>query len=94
MPGTVLHEMQRLWIARERSDEFFGTLVNAYLAAGGQAWGVKAGEDYVDVGTFNGYRAAIGLLNRTGGSPAGWSGSPQTSPAPPRPIHETLHGRP
>ena len=29
---------------------------------GGSAVGVKAGSAYVDVGTLNGYRAAIGLL--------------------------------
>ena len=26
--------------------------------------GVKAGESYVDTGTFNGYRAAMGLLEQ------------------------------
>jgi glucose-1-phosphate thymidylyltransferase len=36
--------------------------VNAYLAAGGEALGVKAGVSYVDVGTLHGYRSAIGLL--------------------------------
>ena len=39
-------------------DEYFGTLVNAYLAQGGRAIGVKAGSAYVDVGTVDGYRAA------------------------------------
>ena len=91
MPGSVLHDLERLWVARERSDEYFGTLVNAYLAEGGQAWGVQAGEDYVDVGTFNGYRAAIGLLSRTGAGPAG---GPRSAAAPARTTHETLHGRP
>jgi len=62
MPGAVFTDLRRLWVARERSDEFIGTLVNAYLAQGGQATGVKAGHAYVDVGTLNGYRAAIGLL--------------------------------
>jgi dTDP-glucose pyrophosphorylase len=64
MPGRLLHELHGLWRARDRSDEYMGTLVNAYLAAGGEAFGVKAGSDYVDVGTFNGYRAAIDLLSR------------------------------
>ena len=36
--------------------------MNAYLARGGQALGVKIGQSYVDVGTFNGYRAATALL--------------------------------
>ena len=63
MPGRVLHELHRLWLARDRSDEYIGTLINAYLAAGGKAVGVKAGSAYVDVGTLNGYRAAINLLD-------------------------------
>lgn len=62
MPGAVLHALHRLWLARERQDEFVGTLVNAYIAGGGIVRGIKAGESYVDVGTFNGYRAALGLL--------------------------------
>jgi dTDP-glucose pyrophosphorylase len=62
MPGAVLHELHALWLERERSDEFFGTLVNAYLARGGQAVGIRAGKSYVDVGTLPGYREAIRLL--------------------------------
>jgi dTDP-glucose pyrophosphorylase len=62
MPGAVFGALHRLWLARGRSDEFIGTLVNAYLSKGGRATGVKAGEAYVDVGTLNGYRAAISLL--------------------------------
>lgn len=64
MPGRVFHELEALWQRPEHGDEYVGTLVNAWLAAGGEAVGVAAGEAYVDVGTFNGYRAAIGLLNR------------------------------
>jgi glucose-1-phosphate thymidylyltransferase len=62
MPGAVFEALRGLWIARHRADEFWGTLVNAYLAQGGEAFGVKAGEAYVDVGTLNGYRAAMSLL--------------------------------
>jgi glucose-1-phosphate thymidylyltransferase len=62
MPGAVFHDLHRLWRAPERGDEYFGTLVNVYLAAGGGAVGVKAGRSYVDVGTLNGYRAAMRLL--------------------------------
>ena len=62
MPGRVLHELRRLWTEREGQDEYMGTLVNAYLANGGRAVGVKVGRSYVDVGTLHGYRAAIGLL--------------------------------
>ncbi|HEV7254292.1 MAG TPA: sugar phosphate nucleotidyltransferase [Mesorhizobium sp.] len=64
MPGHVLHELHALWLERGRQDEFLGTLVNAYLARGGEAVGVKVGTDYVDVGTFNGYRTALSLLAR------------------------------
>ena len=62
MPGRVFGELRSLWLARGRSDEYIGTLVNAYLAAGGEAVGVTSGSAYVDVGTLNGYRAAAALL--------------------------------
>lgn len=62
MPGRVLHELKELWLSRQPRDEFIGTLVNAYIAAGGEAVGIKAGQSYVDVGTFDGYRAAMSLL--------------------------------
>jgi glucose-1-phosphate thymidylyltransferase len=65
MPGHVLQSLRSLWLERERRDEYVGTLVNAYLAAGGSAVGVRSGTSYVDVGTLNGYRAAIGLLAQT-----------------------------
>ncbi len=64
MPGTVFHCLHELWCRRERSDEYFGTLVNAYLESGGAAWGVRAGTSYVDIGTLHGYREAIQLLSR------------------------------
>jgi dTDP-glucose pyrophosphorylase len=62
MPGAVLHELYALWQRRERSDEYIGSLVNAYLAEGGEALAVPAGEVYVDVGTLNGYREAMRVL--------------------------------
>ena len=62
MPGKVLHELYDLWCEPGRRDEYIGTLVNAYLARGGRAEAVRAGESYVDVGTLNGYRQAIQLL--------------------------------
>jgi tRNA (mo5U34)-methyltransferase len=62
MPGHVLHELQALWQARGRRDEYIGTLVNAYIQQGGRALGVRAGEAYVDVGTVHGYREALTLL--------------------------------
>jgi glucose-1-phosphate thymidylyltransferase len=92
MPGRVLADLQRLWVARNREDEYVGTLVNAYLGQGGTAVGIKAGHAYVDVGTLHGYRAAISLLAEAAGdaqetmrgarASLGWpaarrSGSPQ-----------------
>jgi glucose-1-phosphate thymidylyltransferase len=62
IPGRIFASLRRLWIARGCADEYFGTLINAYLAAGGTALGVRAGAAYVDVGTLNGYRAAMALL--------------------------------
>jgi len=61
-PGSVLHALHALWEERGRRDEYFGTLVNAYLARGGVATGIPAGEVYVDVGTLHGYRKASELL--------------------------------
>ena len=69
MPGRVFADLRSLWLARERQDEYIGTLVNAYLQGGGSAVGLKAGEAYVDVGTLHGYRAAISLLSDAGATP-------------------------
>jgi glucose-1-phosphate thymidylyltransferase len=62
MPGRVFRELHALWRARERCDEYIGTLVNAYIAGGGAAIGCKAGESYMDVGTLHGYHAAMLVL--------------------------------
>jgi dTDP-glucose pyrophosphorylase len=62
MPGATLHALHDLWEARERQDEYIGTLVNAWIARGNNAWGVRAGISYVDTGTLNGYRDASRLL--------------------------------
>jgi glucose-1-phosphate thymidylyltransferase len=62
MPGPVLAELEALWRERERKDEYIGTLVNEWLARGGEACAVRAGTAYVDVGTVHGYREAIRLL--------------------------------
>ncbi|KAB0264439.1 sugar phosphate nucleotidyltransferase [Microvirga brassicacearum] len=69
MPGRVLEELRQLWLTRRCEDEYFGTLVNAYLSRGGSALGVKAGHSYVDVGTLNGYRAAMSLLTNAAHEP-------------------------
>lgn len=70
MPGHVFHDLYDLWCRPERGDEYFGTLINAWLAAGGRAQAVRAGQGYVDVGTLHGYRSAIRLLEEGEISPA------------------------
>lgn len=62
LDGRILAALHALWDARGRADEYVGTLVNAWLAAGGLARGVPAGESYVDVGTLHGYREAMRIL--------------------------------
>jgi glucose-1-phosphate thymidylyltransferase len=69
MPGSVYHDLHRLWRRPHRGDEYFGTLVNAWLAGGGHALGIHAGTSYIDTGTLGGYRAAMGLLDPGSGNP-------------------------
>ena len=78
MPGRVFHALHALWLARDREDEYFGTLANAYIAHGGEAVGVRAGEGYVDVGTLHGYREALRLLAASA-RPDGFSVLPDKS---------------
>ena len=63
MPARVFGELHRLWLSRSPRDEYIGTLVNAWLAAGGKARGCRRGLEYVDVGTLSGYHAAMKLLD-------------------------------
>jgi glucose-1-phosphate thymidylyltransferase len=63
MSGAILAELHAHWCARGQRDEYVGTLVNSWLAEGGSARGVCAGQSYVDVGTVQGYREAIVLLS-------------------------------
>jgi glucose-1-phosphate thymidylyltransferase len=63
MPGRTFHELRAFWLRRPERDEYIGTLVNAWLAEGGEAVGVRAGTSYVDVGTLDGYRSAMQVLN-------------------------------
>ena len=80
MSGATLRELHTLWLERQQVDEYVGTLVNAWIAAGGVAHGVRAGRSYVDVGTVRGYREAIRLLTVD---------DPEDVPAPaPRPAAE------
>jgi glucose-1-phosphate thymidylyltransferase len=62
MSASGFRDLSLLWRQRGCTDEYFGTLVNNYLASGGVGIGVKAGESYVDVGTIHGYRTAMALL--------------------------------
>lgn len=79
--GRLLRELFELWSEPGRGDEYFGTLVNAWVARGGRARGVPAGRAYADVGTINGFREAARLVEavklvegseRRGGGPV-WS---------------------
>ena len=80
MPGFILRELFELWSQRERRDEYWGTLVNAYLLGGGEAVAVRAGESYVDIGTLHGYRAALNLLS-TREPKNGSLATPKSAPA-------------
>lgn len=76
LTGAILRELHTLWLRRDRADEYVGTLVNAWLAEGGEARGVPAGEAYVDVGTLHGYREAILELGRRTSEPGEGRGFP------------------
>jgi glucose-1-phosphate thymidylyltransferase len=60
MPGVIFQELHRLWLGR--GDEYIGTLVNAWLAQGGEARAFRGGESYIDVGATDGYFEAVRLL--------------------------------
>jgi glucose-1-phosphate thymidylyltransferase len=64
LPAEELAALHDLWQARGKQDQYLGTLVNDYLARGGEAWAIPRGEKYVDVGTLHGYREAVQLLAR------------------------------
>ena len=64
MPAATFLALRDLWLEPGRGDEYVGTLVNEHLARGGQAIGVRIGERYYDIGTLDGYRAAIATLSQ------------------------------
>jgi glucose-1-phosphate thymidylyltransferase len=64
MPGAVFGSLYELW--RRRGDEYIGTLVNAWLAEGHEAWSVRAGTSYLDVGAMEGYFEAMLTLAQPG----------------------------
>src|SRR5581483_12355845 len=43
MPCAIFHQLHEVWLRPERHDEYFGTLVNQWLAEGGRALGIRAG---------------------------------------------------
>jgi glucose-1-phosphate thymidylyltransferase len=60
--GEAFYRLKLLWESRRRRDEYFGDLLNAFLAEGNVARGKFCGEVYMDVGTLEGYRAAQDYL--------------------------------
>jgi len=62
--GQAFQELKLLWESRHRRDEYIGTLLNAYLAAGNAVRGHHVGETYIDVGTMEGYRQAQDFLRK------------------------------
>jgi glucose-1-phosphate thymidylyltransferase len=72
LPGATLRELHALWRQPGRGDEYLGTLVNAWLARGGAARGLRVGEAYVDVGTLHGYRESLRLLAAQDMAPPGF----------------------
>jgi dTDP-glucose pyrophosphorylase len=71
--GRTLASLAALFHARGGAEPYLGTLVNAWLRADQRrrARGVRAGEGYVDVGTLDGYRRAIRLLQARAGAACG-----------------------
>lgn len=60
--GSAFQALRWLWESRHRNDEYFGTLLNAYIEAGNLVRGYHVGERYMDVGTLEGYRQAQDFL--------------------------------
>lgn len=62
LDGATLRALHDLWQERGSTDQKLGTLVNAWIARGGGARAVRAGEIYLDVSTEDGHRGALELL--------------------------------
>jgi len=60
--GNAFHALKLLWEARHREDQFLGDLLNAFIDAGNIVRGTYSGENYMDVGTIEGYHAAQDFL--------------------------------
>jgi glucose-1-phosphate thymidylyltransferase len=74
--GAAFAALHDLWKERGEQDAYVGTLVNAWLARGGRADAVRAGEAYVDVGTLHGWHEAHALLRSRAGEGARAAGAP------------------
>lgn len=68
MSAAIYRDLYRIWLERERQDEFLGTLVNAWIDQGGRGYGVRKGSHYLDVGTIDGFHGAFSRLKE--GEPA------------------------
>lgn len=66
MTGKILYDLHDVWLGRR--DEYLGTLINAWIAQGNEAWGVRAGSSYLDVGAMDGYLEAVRTLAAPGGA--------------------------
>ena len=60
--GECFFRLQSVWESRRHYDEYFGDLLNAFLADGNPVRGQHCGDVYMDVGTLEGYRAAQDYL--------------------------------
>lgn len=60
--GRVLRELYAMWVELGRGHEYIGSLVNEFVARGGDVRCSPIGRAYVDVGTVGGYREATRLL--------------------------------
>lgn len=60
--GRAFHDLYQLWESRYRADEYLGDLLNAYIEAGNAVQATASGEHYMDVGTMEGYHAALDYL--------------------------------
>lgn len=60
--GESIRSLKLLWEARHREDEYFGTLLNAFIDAGNTVRGHHVGETYIDIGTMEGFHCAQDFL--------------------------------
>lgn len=65
LPDTALPALHRLWSGRHSHDQYCGTLINAYLAAGGSAVVLPRDTAYVHAGKLDNYRETTRLLANT-----------------------------